>query len=326
MEKQSIKAEILCDSIERVGNNRITTFKLTYPRIIHAELLTHAMLKSNSASSRAIPFKRMVEMVEQDPFIPIKWMKDHKGMQGEEFITKESHVQDCINAWLEARDYAVHKSSELNGCGEVTKQICNRLLEPFLWHTIILTGTELENFFALRAHPMAEIHLQDLAYKMLDAMNNSTPNELKPMEWHIPFGNEIDESKLYDFVDDKSTFNGMIDDVKVKISTAISAQISYLKFGSTDYADLIDLHDSLVIRPYEGKRGIRTIEDPIHASPASHCAQAMSAEEYLSHIKTNNRGFEIKEDFGWCHNLRGFKSYRSMLPNENSTDSRLIKK
>ena len=29
---------------------------------------------------------------------------------------------------------------------------------------------------------------------------------------------------------------------------------------------------------------------------------------------------------GWCHNLRGFKSYRSMLPNENSTDSRLIKK
>jgi hypothetical protein len=131
MEKQSIKAEILCDSIERVGNNRITTFKLTYPRMIHAELLTHAMLKGNSASSRAIPFKRMVEMVEQDPFIPIKWMKNHKGMQGEEFITKETHVQDCVNAWLEARDYAVHKSSELNGCGEVTKQICNRLLEPF---------------------------------------------------------------------------------------------------------------------------------------------------------------------------------------------------
>jgi hypothetical protein len=202
---------------------------------------------------------------------------------------------------------------------------------------------------------MAEIHLQDLAYKMLDAMNNSTPNELKEGEWHIPFGDEIDEEQLLRNVIMNPLIEGTYETIaKVKVSTAISAQISYLKFGSTDYVDLIDLHDSLVVRPYEGRRGIRTIEDPIHASPASHCAQAMTEEEYFSHIKgvyptttdaygvvnyerypvsynEDSVGFQGINDknpniYGWCHNLRGFKSYRSMLPNENSSDSRLIKK
>lgn len=354
MEKQSIKAEILCDSIERIGNNRITTFRLTFPRFIQSEILTHAMLKSNSASSRAIPFNRMVEMVENDPFIPIKWMKEHKGMQGSNYFEDPLQIEGLRLSWLNARIEAVRIARVLSN-DVLTKQICNRLLEPFLWHTIILTGTEFENFFALRAHPMAEIHLQDLAYKMLDAMNNSTPNELKPMEWHIPFGRDIDEDEVFQIVKSQNLrgeyeypeHSYKYDNVKVKISTAISAQISYLKFGSTDYADLIDLHDSLVIRPYEGKRGIRTIEDPIHASPASHCAQAMTKEEYYSYVKgtiptgkeengdifnyeiycTGEHKFtQTPERYGWCHNLRGFKSYRSMLPNENSTDSRLIKK
>jgi len=350
MEKQSIKAEILCDSIERVGNNRITTFRLTFPRFIQSEILTHAMLKSNSASSRAIPFKRMVEMVEQDPFIPIKWMKEHKGMQGEEYFKESDQFYNVGDSsefndlyqlnrdWLKARDFAVTQAKQLSKIG-LTKQICNRLLEPFLWHTIILTGTELENFFALRAHPMAEIHLQDLAYKMLDAMNNSTPNELNPGEWHIPHLEQIETEDFGKFLIQENekenitdfSYNTLLkweDSKKIKISTAISAQISYLKFGSTDYADLIDLHDSLVIRPYEGKRGIRTIEDPIHASPASHCVQAMTEEEYSTFFKGERYSGNEKllDGFGWCHNLRGFKSYRSMLPNENSTDSRLIKK
>jgi hypothetical protein len=44
-----IKAEIICDSINEFGN-RITTFILTYPRIIHAELLTHRLFSKNSSS------------------------------------------------------------------------------------------------------------------------------------------------------------------------------------------------------------------------------------------------------------------------------------
>lgn len=338
MEKQSIKATILTDSIERIGNNRITTWQLTYPRFIHSEIMTHRILSKNSASSRAIPFNKMVEQVENDPFIPIKWMKEHKGMQGTEFFSDEEvQYAEFIEEWLNARDNAVQSAKELSkgitysdgiDSGDkpskettigLTKQICNRLLEPFLWHTIICTGTEWENFFALRAHPMAEIHLQDLAYKMLEAYNASTPKQLKAGEWHIPFGDNIDFAKIH-------PLNYAVKDsiTELKIATAKCAQVSYMKFGSDDYEDLIDLHDSLLIRPYEGKRGIREINDPIHASPAEHIAQAMNEEEYRydSYYKANGG----KHEDGWCHNLRGFKSYRSMLPNENSTDSRVIKK
>lgn len=360
MEKQSIKATILADSIERVGNNRITTWQLTFPRFILAEMNTHRILSKNSASSRAIPFNKMVEQVENDPFIPIKWMKEHKGMQGEEYFTDKDSIEFATDMWLVARDFAVQQAKALNGNAlGLTKQICNRLLEPFMWHTIILTGTEFENFFALRAHPMAEIHLQDLAYKMLEAYNTSTPKELKEGEWHIPFSDEMNLDKLIELNPDiravatlKEIQNVEIQNKylwldKVRISTAKCAQVSYMKFGSDDYADLIDLHDSLFIRPYEGKRGIREINDPIHASPAEHIAQAMTELEYYSFIKgiqptsiekegdifnmerycTGNwKENPTPDRYGWCHNLRGFKSYRSMLPNENSTDSRVIKK
>ena len=52
-----IGAEIIADSRNEFGN-RITTFVLTFPRIILAELNTHRMFSRNSASSRAIPFDK----------------------------------------------------------------------------------------------------------------------------------------------------------------------------------------------------------------------------------------------------------------------------
>ena len=79
-----IEAKIVADSVNKQGN-RITTFLLTYPRFIHSELMTHRMFSRNSASSRAIPFEKMVKMVEEDPFIPIAWQKHHSGMQGSEY-------------------------------------------------------------------------------------------------------------------------------------------------------------------------------------------------------------------------------------------------
>ena len=72
----TINAKIVADSINAEGK-RITSFILTYPRFIHSELMTHRVFSRNSASSRAIPFNKMVEMVETDPFIPIAWQKEH---------------------------------------------------------------------------------------------------------------------------------------------------------------------------------------------------------------------------------------------------------
>ena len=253
---KKIEAKIVADSINKQGN-RITTFLLTYPRFIHSELMTHRMFSRNSASSRAIPFEKMVKMVEEDPFIPIAWQKDHKGMQGTEYFQgsckdefghldrafagyemyqNKDSVKQLTEEWLEARDNSIQQAKALNYLG-VTKQLCNRLLEPFMWHTVLVTATSYENFFDLRCpkynvpnsvetenlyfkskkdminwyksngftigaeslqefssidwlninHSQAEIHIQALAEAMYDAMNESTPKELKSGEFHLPF-------------------------------------------------------------------------------------------------------------------------------------------
>ena len=146
---KKISAKIVADSVSPQGH-RITSMLLTYPRMIHAEMCRHRMHSRNSASSRAIPFEKMVEKVENDPFIPLAWQGNHKGMQGEVYWTDESRIRDNENEWLRARDNAVSHARILNQAHDVTKQLCNRLLEPFLWHTELVTGTEWKNFFELR--------------------------------------------------------------------------------------------------------------------------------------------------------------------------------
>ena len=161
-----INAKIIADSVD-LGGRSIIKKKITFTRYILAELNTHRMLSKNSASSRAIPFEKLLKSVEEDPFIPIAWQKNHKGMQGSEYWTDNDTVtvdegdeyerytkiysatEHFITEWLEARDLAVAQSYELNRLG-VTKQLCNRLLEPFRMHTVLIPGTGWENFFSLR--------------------------------------------------------------------------------------------------------------------------------------------------------------------------------
>jgi thymidylate synthase ThyX len=299
-----IKADIILDSINTSGN-RLTTFVLTFPRIILAEFNTHRVLSRSSASSRAIPFGKMVERVENDPFIPIRWMKDHKGMQGTEFFTDEEAKPLIVNH-LRARDEAVARA-KVAAYAKVTKQICNRYLEPFMWHTAIVTGSEFENFFALRADPQAEIHMEALADKMLASYNKSVPRLLRKGEWHIPFGDKMDEDKLIEFAwfflsankghESEPTadeiFEYINDKLKIQIATARCARVSYLNFeGKEDYkADKL-LHDRLI------QSG--------HWSPFEHCARADN--------QPNRYG-----------NFIGWQQYRKMFPQENKTDKRVVK-
>ena len=153
-EKKKTSAVIVADSIDSRGN-RITTYLLTYWRAIHPELLTHRMFSRNAASSRAIPFAKMVKDIEEDPFIPIAWQRDHKGMQGTEYLNGEE-VERAELQWIQASKNAINSARMLNSNyfgvekNLVTKQLCNRLLEPFQWYTCLVTFTEGNNFFELR--------------------------------------------------------------------------------------------------------------------------------------------------------------------------------
>ena len=161
--KTVIKAEIVAHSRNQQGDELISVLA-TFPRIILAEVNTHRMLSKNTSSSRAIPFNKMVESVKNDPFIPIAWQKEHKGMQGSEYIKDIDHLKTTIDDWLKARDNSIEQAERLSSGFEdelsetddridkVTKQLCNRLLEPFMWTTMLITGPKSgwENFFNLR--------------------------------------------------------------------------------------------------------------------------------------------------------------------------------
>ena len=319
MEKQKINARIVADSIDPRGN-RITTFVLTYPRIIHAEVMTHRLFSRNAASSRAIPFKKMVESVKNDPFIPIAWQRDHKGMQGTKYIVDPIEIKNCIKQWLFARDEAVNHSENLHGdyyiydgtdiplqMG-VTKQLCNRLLEPFQWYTCLVTTTELENFYKLRCpqyweteleeeyfkskkdllkkYPerinesdeywykvnksQAEIHIQAIAEAMWDAQNESKPSLLGDGEWHIPFGDKFSTSELRKLEESLNTKDRTR--LAISIATARCARLSYMTFdGEIDYTKDMALHNQLL--------------ESGHMSPFEHCARAMTDSEYHSFYK-----------------------------------------
>lgn len=286
--KKQIKAEIIADSMSPNGV-RLTTFLLSFPRIVLAEFNTHRALDRNSASSRAIPYKKMLKLVKEDPFIPIKFLKDHKGMQGYEEVTgwKASLIKF---SWLRARDFAVLTSRCLNKLG-LSKQFCNRLLEPFMWHTVIATATDWQNFFALRAHEAAEIHIQDLAYKMLDEYNASSPKDINEGGWHIPFGDKLDDIRLAKVAHEEGITE---DEAAIRVAVARCARLSYLNFeGKDDYPSDLLLHDRLA--------------DMGHWSPFGHVARV--------------------DDKAPVSNLRGdWFQYRKSFQNENKTDKRVVEK
>ncbi len=148
-----INVKVVADSKNEFGN-RIVSVVMTYPRIIHAELMTHRMFSRNAASSRAVPFVKLVKSIKEDPFIPIAFQKDHKGMQGTEYFTGQDEIK-IRNAWCDMRWRAVEEAEKFAELG-VTKQLCNRPLEPFQYYSTLVTATEWENFFALRC-PKYEI-------------------------------------------------------------------------------------------------------------------------------------------------------------------------
>ncbi len=150
-----IQAKIVADSIGPNGD-RLTTMEIVFPRYILAELNTHRMLSKNSASSRAIPFSKMVQSVQDNPFIPYAFQKEHSGMQGMEYFTEEDDITYLTDMWIEGLNSAIERAKVLTNKEAfidkkgLTKQLANRPLEPFMYHKVLVSGTEWENFFNLR--------------------------------------------------------------------------------------------------------------------------------------------------------------------------------
>lgn len=329
-----ITAKVIADSKNDFGT-RITTMVVTFPRYILAELNTHRVLSKNSASSRAIPFENLLKSVEENPFIPIAWMKDHKGMQGTAFFTDEDNIGICKTGWLEARDNAVGSAKYLSACN-LTKQLVNRLLEPFMWHTVIISATDWPNFFALRC---PQYHTKDGVFRSkVDAITASIMSDNEIASKFPLVDNEINWLKInkgqadihmmalaeamWDAYNEstpklleagewhivyedkiKEMFNLTQKDLDtdgipfpVKIGSIMAARISYTVVG-TELSEWTK-------EKYAVKCNELTTARPLHASPFEHCAQ-------------NNKVGHQGEAIG---NFRGFTQYRKMLAHENITE------
>lgn len=394
MQSNLISATIVKDSITK-RNDRITTFKLVFPRYILAELNTHRVFSKNSASSRAIPFRKMVKSALENPFIPIAFQKEHTGMQGTEYLDAtelkslpeflsilsnvfkyESDLEintkadktivnllldlldTDINApsqtlkdwWLYCRDQAVKSAILMSALG-VTKQLCNRILEPFLYHTVLLTATEYDNFFKLRASKYSikvdgtgELFKskKDILKKYEDS--NDEAKNMTALDWLLKNKGQADihimdlAEKMWDAYNESEPQH--LADGEWYIPYGDNIDYMLLGYLSASY---YEQNPNEVVDPYKWGIKIATarmarisyetlgdnpkinyeadikLHDDLkameHWSPFEHTARAMTDEEYYHNtVLVNLKGLPVSEEhFGWNRNFRGFIQYRSLI-------------
>jgi hypothetical protein len=320
--RTTINAQIVAHSKNEQGDELISVLA-TFPRIILAEVNTHRMLSKNTSSSRAIPFAKMVESVQNDTFIPIAWQKAHSGMQGTEYFEGEN-VESLKQDWLRAREQAISSAKFLTETG-ATKQLANRLLEPFMWTTMLITGPKSgwDNFFNLRCpqyqwdenepifkskkdycknYPgsfndyddiwwlkrnkgQAEIHIMDLAEKIYDAYNESTSKVLKPGGWHIPFEDKLDNDEL-----SKISHRTYHTNLKITDTQLNKVKVSVAMAARTSYT-VVGEEKAIDYEAMIGLHDRLLAQDPPHSSPMEHCSLCVSQEEYDISFKGQEKGW-----------------------------------
>lgn len=248
-------AKIIADSISPSGD-RITTMQIKFHRFVLAEFNTHRKFSRNFSSSRAIPTKKLLEQVRNEPAEPVWWGKNQAGMQANEELDNVTKARANVQ-WRRAAYQAANMAEQLAEIG-AHKQIVNRLIEPFLYVEGIVTSTEWDNFFTLRCHPDAQPEIQALAYKMRDALESSTPKPLPSGHWHLPYIRREDWDGIGD-----NTLNFWVE--LAKVSAARCCRVSYLKHDGTPAT--VEEELALFQRLAGG--------EPIHASPLEHQAQCV---------------------------------------------------
>lgn len=285
----------ICTAKCLVHYENLWTFELTYPRYIHSEFMTHRVFSRNASSSRAIPVRRVIEQVRENPVMPPKVFMNQKGMVGEteadEVTTTAFHV-----FWKEAADNACKTAEMMERLG-IHKQHINRILEPFQFIKVIVTATEWYNFFALRLAPDAQPEIRQLARVIYDEMDRYRNKEVGVLEVSIPRkgcpdifarmgADKVHTIVSLPYITDEDIKKIGKDNYRqlMKISAARCARVSYNNHDGSnpDLEKDMKLYDRL----YDGR----------HLSPMEHaCIQDPDYRKYA--------------------NLNGWKSLRYLVEN-----------
>lgn len=317
-------------------------------------------------NSRAIPFEKMVEVVKKEPFIPLAFQCQHKGMQGSQYITDSYVIEKKKEKWLNARDKAIRSAVDLskeevsasyytndeNGVpihtkdvyienSSVSKQICNRLIEPFMWVTQIVTGSReaFENLFRLRC-PIYELEVcpDSVVYarSKKEFIEHYDCFEDKDDLWWLQHNKGQAEihfmdlaEKMYDSLNESEPIElkagewhipfsnepcftpemSLMD--KIVLSCAMIARTSYTKVGDEQNISLE------TARKIFGK-----CKKERHDSIFEHAGRCMTEEEYETWIKGKviEDGYDYgyfkeasEEVKGWNKAFKGFLQLRSFI-------------
>lgn len=317
----------------------LLTYEIVFPRSVLAEVVTHRILtmdsspddagnvnqqavdlfhtertalqdlSKSSASSRAIPFSRMVEAVRNDPYIPERWSKGGPGMQESGWLEDLDAISKVRASWLAGRDMMIEVATKMHEFG-VHKQDVNRLLEPWGWVRQIVTGTEWNNFFALRTDKDAHPAFRKIARMMYLAKRASTPRALNYGEWHVPYVGQGYLEKLAEglkVTQPPAQYQPSVSSAFRSLTTA-SAQV--LKISAARCAWVS--YDPPGVENYTHERAFATFDKLIggrlkHVSPTEHQGTPMDMD--CESIRPEYRS-----------NLSGWLQARKLITRENIKD------
>ena len=324
--KGGISARIVAHSKSAYSGTEVVTWEYEAPKCILAELNTHRMFSRNAQSSRAVPVKKVIEQIRNNPVTPIHWGSNQAGMVAGEEIEERiemwegrdacSYTLNRGDAWYHTACLSADAMEAFDKAG-YHKQIVNRIGEAFTFVRGVITATEFDNFFHLRIHPAADPFIQELARCMYEAYKLSEPEVLYEGEWHVPYVETVrdEESRKYLSPPDDMGYQFYISAGRAKqVSAAGTAQVSFRK---------LDLSDETVDRVYS-----RLVDDETpHASCVEHQATPVNYEpnpEGQGHWEANAdklhfvKGLSHLDREGnlWSGNFKSWIQNRKLIPNE----------
>lgn len=291
-----VEARVVADSISPQGV-RITTIEGTIHRFVLAELNKHRLISQSAQSSRAVPVPKMLDMVRNDPMMPVFWGANQSGMSAKEECSNP--IEMGPNAYLPREEFWHHAANQTAHLAQIFheagyhKQLVNRLIEWCLPQKVVLTATEWDNFYALRDHPDAQPEIAAFARCAKEAMDNSAPTRIYFHEWHMPYVTTVEEG----YQTDGGEVTQDLEDAK-RYSAARCATASY-RTEKLSIERSLGIFEQLVT------------SDPWHSVPCEHVATPLEdggdfdSDHLITHISRDMQA--------WSGNFRGWGQLRKEI-------------
>lgn len=269
------------------------TFEIEAPRFILPEHNTHRETSKNVQSSRAVPFKRTIQLIEENPWIPVHWGKNQAGMTSKEQFTGDE-LKQVQELFVEMRESSIHFAKRLAEF-DPHKQWAARTIENWGMTKIVMSSTwsGICNLLWLRKDESAQPEFEVIASLLYDCIKESVPQKLQPGQWHLPYVKTIIDNDSIQYFD--STGESLsLSDAK-KISASCCAQASYRRLNDTK-EKAMEIYEKLFSGP------------KLHMSPTEH-----QATPVLSKNDDGITHYTATEGLPCSGNLKGWIQYRQLF-------------